>query len=351
MIHRPTESTCATCFGVQSDYLFVIWRTDPLRTGWGLLSPPRPMVVASAAVGRKKGDLMRRRIATLLTVIALLVAGAFPAWAIQFGNVDGDDHPYVGMVLFFDARASGWFRCSGSLVTPTVFITAGHCVFAVGLDGELTASLRDGNDAWVNMDTAISLAGFPPSDPANPYDPRADFLNGHGDWVRADKVSAHPAYADFAGFPNTSDIGVVILSEGITVSRYASLPDVGDANDLVVGAVALRDRPTIVGYGLQGVRPTVIASLTRHNGDPFVKELKSANSGGWNIHLSGNPGKGNGRGSACFGDSGGPVLAPGGDTILGVGSFVLNPSCTGASFYYRADTNHALDWIEVYAGL
>jgi hypothetical protein len=296
---------------------------------------------------------MRKRIAILFTALAMLVAGAAPAGAIQFGNVDGEAHPYVGMVLFFDAREGAWFRCSGSMINPTVVITAGHCVFAVGLDGKLTATLRDGNDAWVNLDTEIELgaAGFPPFDPEDPYEPRADFLNADPDWTRAEKVSAHPAYADFAGFPNTSDIGVIILSEGLTVSRYASLPGVGDANALVVGAVALRDRPTIVGYGLQGVFPNVIADLTRHNGDPFVKELNSANTGGWNIHLSGDPGKGNGTGSACFGDSGGPVLAPGSDTILGVGSFVLNPGCTGASFYYRADTNHALDWILDYAAL
>jgi hypothetical protein len=296
---------------------------------------------------------MRKRIAILFTALAMLVAGAAPAGAIQFGNVDGEAHPYVGMVLFFDAREGAWFRCSGSMINPTVFVTAGHCVFAVGLDGDLTATLRDGNDAWVNLDTEIELVaeGFPPFDPEDPYQPRAKFLNDNDDWTRAEKVSAHPAYADFAGFPNTSDIGVVILSEELTVSRYASLPGVGDADALVVGAVALRDRPTIVGYGLQGVFPNVIADLTRHNGDPFVKELNSAYTGGWNIHLSGDPGKGNGTGSACFGDSGGPVLAPGSDTILGVGSFVLNPGCTGASFYYRADTNHALAWILDYTGL
>jgi hypothetical protein len=293
---------------------------------------------------------MRKRIAILFTALAMLLAVAVPAGAIQFGNVDGNEHPYVGMVLFYDARAEGWFRCSGSLITGTVFITAGHCLLAVGLDGELTADLRDGNDAWINMDTAISLAGFPGFDPANPYQPRADFLDAHPDWTRADRVSAHEDYADFAGFPNTSDIGVAILGEALTVGRYASLPDVGDANTLVVGPVALRDRPTIVGYGLQGVRPNVIASLTRHNGDPFVKELNSANTGGFNIHLSGDPGEGNGKGSACFGDSGGPVLAPNSDVILGVGSFVLNPNCTGASFYYRADTGHALDWILEYIG-
>jgi hypothetical protein len=294
---------------------------------------------------------MGRRIATLVFVLVLAAAAAVPAWAIQFGNVDGDDHPYVGMVLFFDAREGGWFRCSGSMVRPNVFITAGHCMFAVGLDGALTPTLRDGNDAWVTLDTHVDLTGFPAFDPNNPYTPRAAYLNSDPDFVRAERVSAHPAYADFAGFPNTSDVGVMIASKNVKVSQVASLPDVGDANALIVGATALRDRPTIVGYGLQGVKPNVIAELTRYNGDPFVVELNSANTGGWNIHLSGDPGEGNGTGSACFGDSGGPVLAPDGDTILGVGSFVLSPNCTGASYYYRVDTDHTLDFVFNYAGL
>lgn len=294
---------------------------------------------------------MRRKIVILIFALAVLVAAAVPAWAIQFGNVDGDDHPYVGMVLFFDARAGGWFRCSGSMLTRTVFITAGHCTLAVGLNGALTETLRDGNDAWVSLDTHVDLTGFPAFDPNNPYTPRADYLNDDADFVRAERVSAHPAYADFAGFPNTSDVGVVIVSENVKVRRLGSLPDVGDANALIVGATALRDRPTIVGYGLQGVKPNVIAELTRYNGDPFVIELNSANTGGWNIHLSGDPGQGNGAGSACFGDSGGPVLAPNSDTVLGVGSFVLSPNCTGASYYYRVDTDHTLDFIFNYAGL
>ncbi len=294
---------------------------------------------------------MRRRIAILVTTLVLLVSGAIPALAIQFGNVDGDDHPYVGMVIFFDARAGAWFRCSGSMLTTTVFITAGHCTLAVGEDGELTANLRGGNDAWVTLDTQVDLTGFPAFNPNDPYEPRAGYLNADPDFVRADEVSAHPAYADFAGFPNTSDVGLVLLSVAVSVGAFADLPDVGDADELVEGATALRDRPTIVGYGLQGVKPHVIAELTRYNGDPFVVELNSANTAGWNIHLSGDPGRGNGRGSACFGDSGGPVLAPDSNTVLGVGSFVLSPNCTGASFYYRVDTDHALDWILDFAGL
>ena len=108
---------------------------------------------------------------------------------------------------------------------------------------------------------------------------------------------------------------------------------------------------TIVGFGVQGIvpNPNVVQSdPLRYNADPMIVELNSANSGGFNIHLSSNPGKGNGSGGSCFGDSGGPALLGDTDTVGGVGSFVLNLNCVGAGFYYRVDTAHAQDFINAY---
>lgn len=86
--------------------------------------------------------------------------------------------------------------------------------------------------------------------------------------------------------------------------------------------------------------------LVRYRADPKIVELNSALTGGYNIHLSSNPGKGGGTGGLCFGDSGGPAFLDEGSNIVGgVGSFVLNQQCVGAGFYYRVDTQHALDFI------
>src|SRR5688500_6251729 len=63
-----------------------------------------------------------RRLATLFAVTVLALQGLVaPAEAIIEGQPDGNRHPYVGMAF------NDQFLCSGSLIAPTVFLTAGHC--------------------------------------------------------------------------------------------------------------------------------------------------------------------------------------------------------------------------------
>jgi hypothetical protein len=47
----------------------------------------------------------------------------------------------------------------------------------------------------------------------------------------------------------------------------------------------------------------------------------------------------------CFGDSGGPDLLGGSNTVLGINSSVSNDVCTGLAYSYRVDTPRALAWI------
>ena len=65
----------------------------------------------------------------LLSVIVIallaLLATAMPAVAITGGEPDGERHPNVGLILFYDG--TGRFRCSATLISPTILITAAHC--------------------------------------------------------------------------------------------------------------------------------------------------------------------------------------------------------------------------------
>lgn len=301
---------------------------------------------------------MRWKLRTALVAALILVVGAVPALAVQFGTPDGDDHPYVGMSLFYDPSEELWFRCSGSLLDSDTFLSAGHCTFGVGDNGAPTADGRGGNDIWVTLQNPVDLTGFPTASQYETaedlYEARRAYLEEDPDFVRGTSWP-HPAYDNFATFPNTSDVGVVeldsaardpIKSHKAYKGPVAQLPAEGAVNELWPSAHANEvPEMMVVGFGLQSVVPEVSADLERYQGEAFIKELNSANTGGWNIHLSGDPGEGNGEGSACFGDSGGPALIGTSDIVGGVGSFVLNPNCTGGSYYYRVDTAWALDFI------
>src|SRR6188472_1613600 len=63
--------------------------------------------------------------AMVLAILGLLAVVAPSASAITGGEPDGNRHPNVGLILFYDQ--DGRFRCSATLVTPTVLLTAGHC--------------------------------------------------------------------------------------------------------------------------------------------------------------------------------------------------------------------------------
>src|SRR5690348_8429387 len=99
-------------------------------------------------VGTRRKGSHRRRIsvasivATAVVVAAVLVPAA-PAGAIVGGTPD-TVHTNVGLVRF--TTADGRFRCSGTLISPTVVLTAGHCT-----EGPAT-------DVYVSFDDALQPA-------------------------------------------------------------------------------------------------------------------------------------------------------------------------------------------------
>ncbi|MCJ7422686.1 trypsin-like serine protease, partial [Candidatus Bathyarchaeota archaeon] len=61
------------------------------------------------------------------------------------------------------------------------------------------------------------------------------------------------------------------------------------------------------------------------------------------MRITADPGQG--KGGTCYGDSGGPILLAGTNTILGVCSWGTNQNCAGISYEKRIDIADILNWI------
>lgn len=228
---------------------------------------------------------MRRPLRILLACALAALTVATTALAVTGSIPDGDAHPYVGALV-----VDGAVQCSGVLIAPTVFATAGHCGVdaarvAVSFDSELA-------DGWRLLGGTLEV------DPAK-----------------------------------KADLAVVVLDAPAPVAP-ASLPRAGAAELLVPGAPL-----TSVGYGYSswtadgsfvydGLRRAAVSPLLRVGKSTLVLSTRTA--------------------GPCLGDSGGPQLV--GDTVLSVTS-AGSKDCTGKAEGYRLDTAAARAFLAGFVGL
>jgi hypothetical protein len=259
-----------------------------------------------------------------LAAAAIQWPGVSPAHAVPFGEPDGTRHPYVGVMIA--EQPQGPISCSGTLLAPTVFLTAGHCTA-----GNL--------QTWVKFTPTIA-----PPPPGLPPDVLFAFLNDPANGWTKGTAHAHPNFA-FAPTPGTwplqYDTGVVVLNQPVAQSTYGALP-APDVLSTIRGAQS--NNFTIVGYGLQGfIRPFFGDARERYQGTLQLITLASHTNGGQFATFTNNPGVG---GGACFRDSGGPVFRAGTNTIVATVSGGHN--CIGNDKYFRTDTAVALAFLHQY---
>jgi hypothetical protein len=274
----------------------------------------------------------------VIAALAMVVGYATPAAAITGNYVEDNEHPFVGLVVFYDEAGEFSHRCSGSLLTPTVLLTAGHCT-----DGATTARVYFQQDAGVNFDPVTEI------DPVSGY-PETCAGDTLGVLCATSDELYNYGFDDFATFPNTLDAGIVVLDQPITLDEYGSLAVAGSLDGLATSRGTQDVTFTASGYGLTYSSPVTFTSFReRLMGQAILTNLNSANTGGFNLQTNGN---GNGRGGTCSGDSGGPVFYGGfeSNVIVAVTSFGLNEWCRGTDFAYRIDTVEVLEWIESVVG-
>ena len=280
---------------------------------------------------------MRKFLSIAAVILTLLAVTVLPAAAITGNYVKDFEHPFVGLAVFYDGNGEFVWRCSGSLLSPTVFLTAGHC--ADEAEGELTARVYFQQDAGANYDPATQV------DPVSGY-PETCADGTLGTLCATSDQVFNYGFADFAGFPNTQDVGLVILKEPISLSEYGQLAAPGTLDQYATHRGVNPVTFTVSGYGLSESNPVHVESYReRLMASATLVNLTSFNTRGFNLQTNGN---GKGKGGTCSGDSGGPVFL--GDTasnlIVGVTSFGMNSWCRGTDFAYRTDQQAVLDWIE-----
>lgn len=279
---------------------------------------------------------MRKILVLMAGLLMAATVTAPPAGAITGDFVEDLEHPYVGLVALLDEKGDYLQRCSGTLLSPTVLLTAGHCTAEE--TGAAGARVYFQQDAGANYDPEQDL------DPVSGY-PESCAEKTLGTLCATSSRLRNFGWSRSGALPDSKDVGLVILDQPIKMDEYASLAAAGTLDELSTRRGQQDLTFTVSGYGLTESTPVSSVSFReRLMAESQLTNLRSHLTDGYNLQTNGN---GAGRGGTCSGDSGGPVFQGGFDSnvVVAITSFGQNPYCGGADFGYRTDRQEVLDWI------
>jgi secreted trypsin-like serine protease len=247
-----------------------------------------------------------RRLITAAVLVAAL-SSVSSASAITNGTADGNKHPNVGGLVADTQYSDGtWIYCSGTLISPTVFLTAAHCA-------------DDGQRVRITFDTAYQ----------------------DGDTTYSGTFYSDPLYNQSQSDPH--DIAVVVLDKEVKGIAPAQLPTANSLSNL-----SGSQQFTSVGYGAYEVTKGPGGHQYLYNDVRMVATgtLNSTNAS-W-LRISMNPSTGNG--GTCYGDSGGPNFLGSTDIIAAI-TITGDAVCRSTNVVYRLDTESARAFLGQYVTL
>ena len=265
---------------------------------------------------------MKKVILVTVLVLVLVLSAVSIAGAVTDGELDGDGHPHV-VLLLMEVGGEPAYRCSATLLSPTVVLTAGHCTS--NYPGEPYSGMRVFTEADVDN-----------GDNNYPYKGKNS--------VEAKAWYAHPLYETAPFFVH--DVGVVILKKPIYLDTYGELPEEGQLDQLVSEVKKPKITFTSVGYGLQKSFPDAAswkdqADRVRMVAYPKLLQINSGFTYDFSLLLSNNTN----TGGTCYGDSGGPNFLGDTNIVAGVTSYGLNWTCGGTGGVFRMDRPDVLEFV------
>jgi secreted trypsin-like serine protease len=263
--------------------------------------------------------MLKKVCVALLGCLVFFTGGT--AQGITYGEIDGNRHPAVGaMIRLRPSDNTLRLTCSGSLIAPTVFLTASHCTSFVESTGQ--------TDIWVTFDSS--------------FDSSSKLLHG--------TMHTNPLFNQSQS--DSQDIAVIVLDKPVKGITPVSLPPAGLLGQMNADGTLNGTLFTSVGYGTQEPQQAPGGILNPFDGLRrfAVGEFKALSPTylriSQNVHT--------GSGGTCSGDSGGPqFIGAGADETNTVASITITGDlfCYATNVDYRLDTPSARTFLEDFVTL